>query len=108
MNGWKRISLASKILFPPKTGLIQHIETNIDIITAEDYKDLQKWAVMKSNIGDSLTELQKRFLEFLKLKNDKNELSLSQGFNNMHQCLFNINNRVNHSIGGLEVLKKKA
>ena len=107
MNWLKRIKLAGQIIAPPRKGLINLIETNIDVITAEQYKELSKWAAMDNNIGYTLTDLRQRFLEFYKLKSDKNELSLSQGFENLFQCLFNVDNGINHSIGGLEVLKKK-
>ena len=104
----KRMKLALSVLFPPKTGLIDHIETSTDIITAEQYKDLCKVAAMKNNIGDTFTELRYRFAEFVKLNNDGNKLSLGQSINNMHQCLFNVQNGINISTIGLEALKKKA
>ena len=126
----KRIKLASEVLFPPKgtewnlvegsdmvllttqdkfdTGLIDLIETNTNNINAEQYKDMCQIAAIKNNVGDTFTEFRYRFAEFMKLNNDGNKLSLGQSINNMHQCLFNIQNGINSSTIGLEALKKKA
>ncbi len=109
MNWLKRLKLAASILKGANKGeLADLIETNINVLTAEQYKDLSIWWAHRSNIGHLFTDLKTRLTEYNKKKDGDSKEALNQSWLNLYQCIFNLENGINHSIEGLKVIKKKA